>query len=166
MFDALFNRIYVLFHQTAKFGATFAWCTIALVTFIDVIGRTFFSYPLPGGYEIIQSLMAVGIMLSLPIVALHKEHIEVDVLQHFFSPSIKAFFSGVSYLIGVLFFGYLTYAMFLFTKHAKSVGDRTIVLKLPHWHSAAIMVIFLFATCLCTIIAIERVRKNVQKLES
>ena len=33
---------------------------MALITAIDVVGRYFFSAPLPGGYEIVQYLMALS----------------------------------------------------------------------------------------------------------
>lgn len=71
------TRIHNILNRIATIGSTFAWVAIAIITFIDVIGREIFSRPIPGGYEIIQLLMSVGVFFSFPLVALCKGHVKV-----------------------------------------------------------------------------------------
>lgn len=51
---------------------------MASITAIDVAGRYLFSAPLPGGYEIVQYLMALTVFAALPIATRAEGHLTVD----------------------------------------------------------------------------------------
>jgi TRAP-type C4-dicarboxylate transport system permease small subunit len=53
---------------------------MALITAIDVVGRYFFSAPLPGGYEIVQYLMALSVFAALPLATRAEGHLTIDLL--------------------------------------------------------------------------------------
>lgn len=50
---------------------------MAVITGIDVIGRYAFNAPLPGGYEIVQYLMAVSVFAALPLAARAEGHLTI-----------------------------------------------------------------------------------------
>lgn len=53
---------------------------MALVTAVDVVGRYFFSAPLPGGYEIVQYLMALSVFAALPLCTRAEGHLTIALL--------------------------------------------------------------------------------------
>lgn len=50
---------------------------MAVITGIDVVGRYVFNAPLPGGYEIVQYLMAVSVFAALPLAARAEGHLTI-----------------------------------------------------------------------------------------
>ena len=62
------------------FAALMLFVLMAL-TFVDVIGRDVFNYPVPGGFEITELVMAAMIFAALPVVSRHEEHVVVDLLD-------------------------------------------------------------------------------------
>jgi TRAP-type transport system small permease protein len=50
-----------------------------MVTFLDVTGRYVFAHPIPGGFEIVQYLMALVVMASLPVTTASEKHITVSI---------------------------------------------------------------------------------------
>lgn len=61
----------------------------AVMSVISVIGRTFFSAPIPGDYELIQVLSAVGITLCMPYCQLRHGHVFVDFFTLWAPQSLK-----------------------------------------------------------------------------
>ena len=53
---------------------------MALITAIDVVGRYFFSAPLPGGYEIVQYLMALSVFAALPLTTRAEGHLTISMV--------------------------------------------------------------------------------------
>lgn len=149
------ERINLILNKTTSVGATTAWLTMAVLTFIDVVGREVFSTPIPGGYEIIQVMMAIGIFFSLPIVALRMGHVKVELLRKVFSERMLLVTNGAARIASILFFGYLGYCLVRLTMHAFSTGVRTAYLSIPHWYVALLMAVFLVVTTICCIYARE-----------
>lgn len=54
------------------------------VTAIDVIGRYALNTPVPGGFEIVQYLMAIIIFASLPLTTAAERHLTVSVFENRF----------------------------------------------------------------------------------
>jgi len=51
------------------------------VTTIDVLGRYLFSSPIPGGYEMVQFMMALVVFCSLPITTRQDSHLTVSIIS-------------------------------------------------------------------------------------
>ena len=60
-----------------------AVCALAimLITAADVVARYLFSSPIDGAYEIVQTLLAIGILAALPLVGVRSEHISVSFVE-------------------------------------------------------------------------------------
>lgn len=52
--------------------------------FVDVFLRYLFSAPIPGGFEIVQFMLAILIFTSLPLVTWAEGHIVVSIFEKFF----------------------------------------------------------------------------------
>lgn len=50
------------------------------ITFVDVLGRYVFSLPVPGGFEIVQYLMALVVFASLPLTTAADSHLSVTLI--------------------------------------------------------------------------------------
>ena len=55
--------------------------TMMTITFLDVLGRYFFSSPLPSAYELVSLCMPAIIFCALPLANLREEHVTVDLLD-------------------------------------------------------------------------------------
>ncbi|PSW10863.1 TRAP transporter small permease [Photobacterium rosenbergii] len=55
-----------------------------VITFVDVVGRFFFSSPLIGSTEMIEVLLAVMVFMAFPLVSWQEENICVDLLDNVF----------------------------------------------------------------------------------
>ena len=50
------------------------------VTFVDVLGRYFFSAPIPGGFELIEFMLPLAMFGALPVITRAESHIVISVL--------------------------------------------------------------------------------------
>lgn len=153
MTNKLQSPVYRFFDLTTQIGATVAWTLIALVTFVDVLGREVFSNPIPGGYEIIQSLMVVGVFFSMPIVALRQGHVKVDLLYHALPDTAVRIVDVVARIASVVFFALLAWSVAKLFLHSLHTGERSVYLHVPHWAVALVIAAFLALTTICCLIA-------------
>ena len=55
-----------------------------VLTFVDVVGRQAFNYPVPAGFEITELLMGYTVYIGLPLVCARQEHITIGLLDHLY----------------------------------------------------------------------------------
>ncbi|MGA0571909.1 TRAP transporter small permease [Variovorax sp. VNK109] len=131
------------------------WCEISLgvvsgsalfammcLTFVDVVGRYFFSMPLMGGVEVIEVLLVITIFAGLPLAALHQEHIEIDVLGTFIPPAV---WGALGRIGNAVFAVALVLVAWLLLRRARQLhadGEATAMLHIPLDAVAWSMVVF------------------------
>ncbi len=72
------DRLWAIAEKVLEaFMATFL-LAMASITAIDVAGRYLFGAPLPGGYEIVQYLMALAVFAALPLATRAEGHLTID----------------------------------------------------------------------------------------
>jgi TRAP-type C4-dicarboxylate transport system permease small subunit len=135
------------------FIAAVCWLLIAFVTVTDVLGRYLFSAPIPGGYEIIKTLMAIGIFQSVPIVALRRGHVVVEIFMQNYSSGMRTLIRRLSGVVGACFFGMIAWSMCMFSLGALEAGEHTTLLGLPHWIIGAYMTLMTVVTAGCCLIS-------------
>lgn len=126
------------------FTAALVMFTMMMVTFVDVVGRGF-DYPLPGGFEITEFLLASLIFLGLPLVTAEASHVEVDLLDSMTPHWFKQFQTVFIGIINVGAIGLLSWLMWQFAFRTYKYNDTTAVLEIPY---AGLT--FLMAIC-CTL---------------
>lgn len=63
--------------------AVVVFAMMALI-FVDVFLRYLFSAPIPGGFEVVQFMLAILIFMALPLVTWAEGHIVVSIFEGFF----------------------------------------------------------------------------------
>jgi|TARA_B100000959_G_C14873943_1_gene579554 TRAP-type C4-dicarboxylate transport system permease small subunit len=101
------------------------------VTFFDVIGRYFFSAPLPAADELTKLTMGVSIFAGLPLVTRAREHVTISLLDGLFSsPALRVRKVVVDFIcLGAL--GVLCWRLILQAQTLARFDDKTIFLGAP-----------------------------------
>jgi TRAP-type C4-dicarboxylate transport system permease small subunit len=81
------------------------WVVIlALIIFIDVTGRYFFSTPLLGASEIIKNSVVSITFLQLPLAIYRGSMIRTTLIYELMSPKAQRALKNLMYICGLLFF--------------------------------------------------------------
>lgn len=111
--------------------ASVALFAMMILTFVDVVGRYFFSAPVLGAMEIVEVLLVLTIFAGLPLAALRQSHIEIDVLASWMPAGLWRLLGRLGNLI---FAGSLVYAAQLLVLRAQQLaqdGEVTAILHIP-----------------------------------
>lgn len=111
--------------------AALALFAIMGLTFVDVMGRKFFSGSIPGALELTEILMVVVIFTSLPLVALSGEHVVFDSLDRWLPAPLQRLQQAVMELICALAMAGLAWLMWGKAGDLVSYGETTAQLKMP-----------------------------------
>lgn len=77
---------------------------LALIIFIDVIGRYFFSTPLLGASEIVKNSVVSITFLQLPLAIYRGSMIRTTLIYEIMGPKVRGALRALMYLCGLLFF--------------------------------------------------------------
>lgn len=120
------------------------------LTFVDVVGRYFFNSALPFAVELIQLGMGLLVFLGLAMTTLEKGHISVDLISGAAGPSFNKILSILGAILGSVFFGLVSWQLFVRAASFKSDGLATQVLFLPVYPVAFVMAFAaVFVTLIC-----------------
>lgn len=104
---------------------------LMLITFVDVAGRNLINMPLTGASEITEILMAAMIFLMLPRVALHNQHIIIDLIETVASPRVLRAFDVFAAVLSAIMFFLICWQMWVLGARAMGYGDATGALRIP-----------------------------------
>ncbi len=85
--------------------------SMAIITVIDVIGRYFLNAPLPGGYELVQYLMALSVFAALPLSTRSQSHLTVSLLVDGLTGRAKRIHHIAILLISAMALAFLAWRM-------------------------------------------------------
>ncbi|WP_232802335.1 TRAP transporter small permease [Alloalcanivorax mobilis] len=125
-------------------------CAMVLVTFLSVIGRTFFNTPLPDDLLISEMLMVALVFLPLSWVQSQGAHLEVTVLTDFLPKPVQTLLVSIGLLLGLAVFGTMTYVSWM-SAHDAFVFDELAynsVLDLRDWPAKMLIPLGLAWWCL------------------
>lgn len=113
---------------------------MSLMSLASIVGRSVFDKPILGDYELVQTMSAIAVAMSLPFCQMIRGHIIVD----FFTTGLPARVNGKLDIVASLV---LAVAGFLFSWRIcvgmiglQSSGDASMLLNLPTWWGYAPMV--------------------------
>lgn len=89
-----------------------------------------FHAPFRGTYEIVGFLGAVVIAFALGYTQKRKDHIVVDILTEKFPPSVNRVLDAFNYFITMVFFGVVSWQIFVWGFKILSVGELSETLKI------------------------------------
>ena len=103
---------------------------MTLLTFVDVVARYLFNFPLRGGFEITELMLLVLIFAGLPLVSHADEHVTMDFIDRLLPPAALAIvIRGVHALCAAVMF-FLTWQIWIKARTIAGYGDTTDVLKI------------------------------------
>jgi len=102
-----FGRIlYDVSRVLAIFGGLLS-CSMALIVTVSVIGRYFFSEPIPGVYDIVGILCGSAVFAFLPLCQFHRGNVVVDFFTNSAPDRVKSSLDAVGvalYLVVIVLF--------------------------------------------------------------
>lgn len=122
----LFDRLLV--PTLGYVAATVLFC-LMLVTCVDVLGR-YFNYPLFGGFELTEVLLATLIFAGLPLVTLRNDHVTVDLFDAVTPDWLLRIQHVVACAVGMVCTGFLSWRLWLRGDHMAAAGETTAQLKI------------------------------------
>jgi TRAP-type C4-dicarboxylate transport system permease small subunit len=131
------------------------------ITLVSVIGRYGFGAPVPGDYELVELVCAVGIFLFFPYAHATSSNIVVEFFTVRFPPRHKrvldlihdAIFTGVAAL--------LAWRLSIGLMEKFHSGESTMLIRVPFWWSYSLAVAALILLC---VVCIARVLAGIKAL--
>jgi len=116
--------------RTLGISGSIVLFVLMLLTVVDVVGRKF-DFPIRGGVEMAEILLAMLIFAGLPLVSEARQHIVIDTLASFMSRTVKRVLDAAANAICALTM--FAMAWMFYSKRVTRVaeaGDTTSVLKI------------------------------------
>ena len=109
------------------------FCAEAVMSVASVIGRALFDLPVPGDYELVQMLSAMGIAMCLPYCQLRKGHVFVDFFTLWAPRGLKRALDAIAaFLMSACAF-VLAWRIWVGMMEMHEYGETSMVISLPIW---------------------------------
>lgn len=102
---------------------------IVLLTCVDVVGRYFFNRPLIGAFELTEHAMGALVFSSLPLVALRRQHVTVDLIDGLVPSRWKRLQAAVVDLVAAVCTAAITWRLWVKAVEMHANGETTAVLQ-------------------------------------
>ena len=101
-----------------------------LLTFVDVVARYLFNFPLRGGFEVTELMLLVLIFAGLPLVSHADEHVTMDFIDRMLPPWAGRVLVRVIHAVCAAVMFFLTWQVWIKAGRIAGYGDTTDVLKI------------------------------------
>ena len=101
-----------------------------LLTFVDVVARYLFNFPLRGGFEITELMLLVLIFAGLPLVSHADEHVTMDFIDRMLPEAGRRFLVRLVHAVCAAVMFFLTWQVWIKAGKIAGYGDTTDVLKI------------------------------------
>jgi TRAP-type C4-dicarboxylate transport system permease small subunit len=103
---------------------------LMLLTFADVVLRSFFNKPIPGTFEISQYILAIFILLGAAYTQQVKGHVGVDFVTSRLSPRLRAICESLTTLLSLFIIAVVVWQGWVVGIEEKAVSDQ---LRIPQY---------------------------------
>jgi TRAP-type C4-dicarboxylate transport system permease small subunit len=101
-----------------------------LLTFVDVVARYLFNFPLRGGFEITELMLLVLIFAGLPLVSHSDEHVTMDFIDRMVPDGARLLVVRAVHGVCAAVMFFLTWQVWIKAGKIAAYGDTTDVLKI------------------------------------
>ena len=101
-----------------------------MLTFVDVVARYLFNFPLRGGFEVTELMLLVLIFAGLPLVSHADEHVTMDFIDRMLPDGGRLLVVRVVHGICAAVMFFLTWQVWIKAGRIAGYGDTTDVLKI------------------------------------
>jgi TRAP-type C4-dicarboxylate transport system permease small subunit len=126
---------------------------MAFMSIASIVGRTFFSSPIVGDYELVQALCAIAVSMSLPYTHWVRGHVIVDFFTAHANPKFNLVLDLLANLTLALFSGVITWRLWKGLWELKNSLEASMLLDIPTWWSYAPMVPSFALLCITALYA-------------
>ena len=117
--------------EIEEWTAAMLLIAVSLLTFLQVIMRYFFSFPLPWVEEAARYLMIFMIFIASAAALYRKEHLSIEILDFLLSDNKLKVVSIFHQVIITIFTLILTYVAYQFVVMQIQIGQKSPALQLP-----------------------------------
>jgi TRAP-type C4-dicarboxylate transport system permease small subunit len=111
-------------------AATILLCMMVL-TFVDVVARYLFNFPLRGGFEVTELMLLTLIFAGLPLVSHGDEHVTMDFVDRMLGPRARLLLVRAVHALCAAVMFFITWQMWIKAGRIAAYGDTTDVIKIP-----------------------------------
>ena len=101
-----------------------------LLTFVDVVARYLFNFPLRGGFEVTELMLLVLIFAGLPLVSHADEHVTMDFIDRILPEAGRRMLVRAVHALCAAVMFFLTWQVWIKAGRIAGYGDTTDVLKI------------------------------------
>ena len=101
-----------------------------LLTFVDVVARYLFNFPLRGGFEVTELMLLVLIFAGLPLVSHSDEHVTMDFIDRLLPDGGRLVVVRAVHGVCAAVMFFLTWQVWIKAGKIAAYGDTTDVLKI------------------------------------
>ena len=138
------GRVLDLTSRTFAIGGGITLTLMAFMSLGSIVGRTLFSSPILGDYELVQVMSAVAVSMFLPFCQTVRGHVTVDFLTTCAPKRLNKFFDLVANLLLAIGAFAFFWRMSIGMLELKANGDASMLLNLPTWYGYIPMVLSFF----------------------
>ncbi len=124
------------------YAASAVLAFMMLLTFFDVIGRSFFNSPIIGSVEILTLAMGLLIYLGIGQTTIRGNHIRVDVLTRLLPERVQHSIDVIVHILGLLISTLIFWRLCVLAIEQTDELNTTQNLGLPVWLVAILMAVF------------------------
>ena len=119
------------FDALLGFAASAILLCMMLLTFVDVVARYLFNFPLRGGFEVTELMLLVLIFAGLPLVSHADEHVTMDFIDRMLPARGVMLVVRAAHALCAAVMFFLTWQVWIKAGRIASYGDTTDVIKIP-----------------------------------
>ena len=115
-----------------------------VLTFVDVVARYLFNFPLRGGFEVTELMLLVLIFAGLPLVSHADEHVTMDFIDRLLPEAGRRLLVRAVHAVCAAVMFFLTWQVWIKAGKIAGYGDTTDVLKItvgPFVYFMALMIL-------------------------
>lgn len=101
------------------------------VAFVDVVGRSFFRWPMPGATELTELAVAATVCCAFPSLAWRGLHATIDVLDGFVPERLRPLQLGFANLLSAFAFAIVAWRVWIEGDKTAKFGGGTPLLEVP-----------------------------------
>lgn len=105
----------------------------SVMSVVSIIGRSLFKMPVPGDYELVQMMSAMGIAMCLPYCQLRKGHVFVDFFTLWAPAGLKRVLDAIAALLLAASSFFLAWRVWDGMLEMREYGETSMVIALPVW---------------------------------
>jgi TRAP-type C4-dicarboxylate transport system permease small subunit len=134
--------------------AAAAMVILMMVTVADVLLRYLFNRPIPGSYDLVESMLVVFVFHSMPAAFFGRLNIVIDVIDPAVGERGTRALIHIADVLSVVCLGLLFWAMLGPAEQAYQYGDRKTELLLPMYVLWIVALLGLAGTIFCAVVTL------------